>query len=75
MITSPSLGSLAELWQRCDSASVERSFRWPAPRDCSRKRLNTRLAAAALFSVFVVSGTVIVALQEPRAKVPKAVER
>ncbi len=35
---------------------------------------NTRLAAAALLSVFVVLGTVIVALQEPQAKVPKAVE-
>jgi MFS family permease len=34
----------------------------------------TRLAGAALLSVFVVLGTVIVALQEPRAKVPKAVE-
>jgi hypothetical protein len=31
----------------------------------------TRLAAAVLLSVFVVLGTVIVALQEPRAKVPK----
>jgi MFS family permease len=31
-----------------------------------------RLVAAALLSVFVVFGTVIVALQEPRAKVPKA---
>jgi hypothetical protein len=31
---------------------------------------DTRLAAAALLSVFVVFGTVIVALQEPRAKVP-----
>jgi hypothetical protein len=35
----------------------------------------TRLVAAALLSVFVVFGTVIVALQEPRAKVPKAVEK
>jgi hypothetical protein len=35
----------------------------------------TRLAAAALLSVFVVLGTVIVALQEARAKAPKAVER
>jgi len=35
---------------------------------------DTRLAAAALLSVFVVFGTVIVALQEPRAKVPKSVE-
>ena len=34
----------------------------------------TRLAAAALLGVFVVFGTVIVALQEPRAKVPKVVE-
>jgi hypothetical protein len=33
----------------------------------------TRLAAAVLLSVFVVIGTVIVALQEPRAKVTKAV--
>jgi hypothetical protein len=35
----------------------------------------TRLAGAALLSVFVVLGTVIVALQEARAKAPKAVER
>ena len=35
---------------------------------------DTRLAAAALLSVFVVFGTVIVALQEPRARVPKSVE-
>ena len=34
----------------------------------------TRLAAAALLSVFVVFGIVIVALQEPRAKVPGALE-
>ena len=33
----------------------------------------TRLAAAVLLTVFVVFGTVIVALQEPRAKVPQAV--
>jgi MFS family permease len=32
----------------------------------------TRLAAAILLSVFVVFGTVIVAFQQPRAKVPKA---
>ena len=38
------------------------------------EQADTRLAAAALLSVFVVLGTVIVALQEPRAKVPKAVE-
>ena len=31
----------------------------------------TRLAAAAVLGVFVVFGTVIVVLQEPRAKVPK----
>jgi MFS family permease len=36
---------------------------------------DTRLAAAALLSVFVVLGTVTVALQERRAKVPKAVEK
>jgi hypothetical protein len=36
---------------------------------------DTRLTAAAVLSVFVVFGTVIVALQEPRAKLPKAVER
>ena len=35
---------------------------------------DTRLAAAALLSVFVVFGTVIVALQQPRPKVPKAVQ-
>ena len=35
----------------------------------------TRLAAAALLSVFVVLGTVIVAIQEPRAKAPKVAER
>jgi MFS family permease len=35
----------------------------------------TRLAAAALLSVFVVLGTVIVAIQEPRARVPKAAEK
>jgi MFS family permease len=35
---------------------------------------DTRLVAAALLSVFVVFCTVIVALQEPRAKVPKVVE-
>lgn len=34
---------------------------------------DTRLAAAVLLSVFVVIGTVIVALQEPRTNVPKAV--
>jgi hypothetical protein len=34
----------------------------------------TRLAAAALLSVFVVLGTVIVALQQPRPKVRKPVE-
>ena len=38
------------------------------------EQADTRLAAAALLSVFVVFGTVIVALQEPRTKVPKAVE-
>ena len=38
------------------------------------EQAETRLAAALLLSVFVVFGTVIVALQEPRAKVPKAVE-
>ncbi len=36
------------------------------------EQAETRLAAAALLSVFVVFGTVIVALQEPRAKVPRA---
>jgi MFS family permease len=36
---------------------------------------NTRLVAAALLSVFVVLSTVIVALQQQRAKVPQAVER
>jgi MFS family permease len=36
---------------------------------------STRLAAAALLCVFVVFGTVIVALQEPRSKGPKAVEK
>jgi MFS family permease len=35
---------------------------------------DTRLVAAALLSVFVVLGIVIVALQEPRAKVPRALE-
>ena len=38
------------------------------------EQADTRLAAAVLLSVFVVLGTVIVALQEPRAKVPKAAE-
>jgi hypothetical protein len=38
------------------------------------EQADTRLAAAVLLSVFVVLGTVIVALQQPRAKVPKAVE-
>jgi hypothetical protein len=36
---------------------------------------DTRLAAAALLSVFVVLGTVTVALQERRAKAPRAVEK
>jgi hypothetical protein len=36
---------------------------------------DTRMAAAALLSVFVVFGTVIVALQEPRVKVPKPAPR
>ncbi len=36
---------------------------------------NTRLAAAALLSVFVVLGTVTVAAQERRAKAPRAVEK
>jgi MFS family permease len=35
---------------------------------------DTRLAAAALLSVFVVVGTVTVALQERRARAPRAVE-
>ena len=39
------------------------------------EQADTRLAAAVLLSVFVVLGTVIVSLQEARAKVPKAVER
>jgi MFS family permease len=38
------------------------------------EQADTRLAAAVLLSVFVMLGTVIVALQEARAKVPKAVE-
>jgi hypothetical protein len=36
---------------------------------------DTRLAAAALLSAFVVFGTVIVAFQEPRVKVPKPAPR
>jgi MFS family permease len=36
---------------------------------------DTRLAAAALLSVFVVLGTVTVALQERRVKAPRAVEK
>jgi hypothetical protein len=39
------------------------------------EQADTRLAAAVLLSVFVVFGIVIVALQEPRAKVPNSVER
>jgi len=39
------------------------------------EQLETRLAAAILLSVFVVFGTVVVALQEPRARVPKAIEK
>jgi hypothetical protein len=38
------------------------------------EQADTPLAAAVLLSVFVVLGTVIVAIQEPRTKVPKAVE-
>jgi hypothetical protein len=39
------------------------------------EQADTRLAAAVLLSAFVALGTVIVALQEARAKAPKDVER
>jgi MFS family permease len=39
------------------------------------EQADTRLAAAVLLSVFVALGTVIVGLQEARAKVPEAVGR
>ena len=44
-------------------------------RETAREQAETRLAAAVVLSVFVVLGTMIVAFQKPRAKVPKAVEK